>query len=329
MKKIFCLILIFIIVNFYVFSISLADGGLFPYGLYKDIYEPNQLAMIVFDDMVEKIIFQVDYEGDADDFAWVIPVPGYPKLFPVEDEIFYELHELTKSIPPSSFGCGWGAGAPLPGLEGEGVHVWEENQVGIYHTSTLSASDPNSLVEWLNDNGYAFPTQGQEILDYYVQKQWFFVAMKIQGEGMTDSFDYYTGAIQPIGITFFSDEMVYPLKISSVNVPLWGTEVLIYAFSDDRVTFPGAKEEYNNIITPDELEEYPILQSLIDETFVLTKLRKTFTKNEMEDDLVLVPVPKYLILGNIIDLNCPVGQFILAIGIFIFLLKIKNRILKS
>jgi hypothetical protein len=297
--------------------------------LDRDIYEPNQLAMIVFDDVVEKIIFRVDYEGDVEDFAWVIPVPGYPKLFPVEDEIFYELHELTKPVPPWSFGCGWGLVPPASGDGDEGVHIWEENQVGIYHTTTLSASDPNSLVEWLNNNGYAFPIEGQEILDYYVQKNWFFVAMKIQSEEIVNNSEYYTGAIQPIGIMFFSDEMIYPLKISSVSVPLWGTEVLIYTFSDNRVTFPGAKEEYNKIVTPDELKEYPILQSLINETFVLTKLRETFAKNEMEDDLVLVPVPKYLALGNIIDLNCPVGQFILVIGIFVFLLKIKNKVLKS
>jgi len=328
MKKVFYLILIFIIVNFCVFSISLADGGLFT-PLDRDIYEPNQLAMIVFDDMVEKIIFQVDYEGDAEDFAWVIPVPGYPKLFPVEDEIFYELHKLTKPAPSWGFGCGWGMFPTAPEGGDEGVHVWEENQVGIYHTSTLSASDPDSLVRWLNNNGYAFPIEGQEILDYYVQKQWFFVAMKIQSDGIVNNSEYYTGAIQPMGIMFFSDEIVYPLKISALSAPLWGTEVLIYTFSDDRVTFPGAKEEYNKIVTPDELKEYPILQGLIDETFVLTKLRKTFTSEEMGDDLVLVPVPKYVVLGNIIDLNSPVGQFILIIGIFVFLLKIKNKVLKS
>jgi hypothetical protein len=323
MKKIFCLILIFIIVNFYVFSISLADGGLFTQ-LYRDIYEPNQLAMIVFDDMVEKIIFQIDYEGDAEDFAWVVPVPGYPKLFTVEDDIFYELHKLTQPPPPSSFGCGWGAGVPTPGLEdGEGVQVWEENQVGIYHTTTLSATDPNSLVGWLNDNGYIFPVEGQEILDYYVQKNWFFVVMKIQHEEIINSSENYTGAIQPIGIMFFSDEMVYPLKISSLSTPSWGTEVLIYTFSDERVTFPGATEEYNAIITPDQLEEYPILQGLIDETFVLTKLRKNFSAEEMDDDLLLIPVPKYITLGNIIDLNSPIGQFIFIAGIFVILLKIK------
>jgi len=189
----------------------------------------------------------------------------------------------------------------------------------------LSATDPNSLVVWLNDNGYAFPAEGQEILDYYVQQSWFFVAMKIQHEETMNSSENYTGAIQPIGIMFFSDEMIYPLKISTLSAPSWGTEVLIYAFSDERVTFPGATEEYNSIITPDHLKEYPILQGLIDETFVLTKLRKNFSAEEMDEDLILLPIPKYAALGNIIDLNSPVGQLVLIVGIFVFLLKIKKR----
>ena len=96
MKKIFYLILIFIVLAFYLAPVSLADGGFF-FPLYRDMYEPNQLAMIVFDDMVEKIIFQIDYEGDAEDFAWVVPVPGYPKLFSVEDDIFYEFIHQTNS----------------------------------------------------------------------------------------------------------------------------------------------------------------------------------------------------------------------------------------
>jgi len=86
----------------------------------------------------------------------------------------------------------------MPGEEDGGVHIWEENQVGIYQTATLSATDPNSLVGWLNDNGYAFPSNGQEILDYYVQKNWFFVAMKIQPEETTNSSENYSGAIQPL-----------------------------------------------------------------------------------------------------------------------------------
>jgi len=149
--------------------------------------------------------------------------------------------------------------------------------------------------------------------------------MKIQHEETINSSENYTGAIQPIGIMFFSDEMIYPLKISTLSAPSWGTEVLIYAFSDERVTFPEATEEYNSIITPDQLKEYPILQGLIDETFTLTKLRKNFSAEEMDEDLTLLPVPKYIALSNIIDLSSPIGQFILVTGIFIFLLKTKKR----
>ncbi|GAG70436.1 unnamed protein product [marine sediment metagenome] len=197
------------------------------------------------------------------------------------------------------------------------------NRAKVYFTDLRAKPGKNLL-----DNGYAFPIEGQEILDYYVQKNWFFVAMKIQHEEPINSSENYTGAIQPIGIMFFSDEMIYPLKISTLSAPSWGTEVLIYTFSDERVTFPGATEEYNAIITPNQLEEYSILQGLIDETFVLTKLRKNFSAEEMDEDLLLVPVPKYIALGNIINLNSPIGQFILLIGVFIFLLKIKKGIFK-
>ena len=326
MKKCFYIMVIFLAALFYMSLTSFANGGLFT-PLYMDIYEPNQLAMIVFDDMVEKIIFQVDYEGEAEDFAWVIPIPSYPYLFSVGDEIFYELHKLTQP-PPVIYGCGWGNGIPTPGLEDGGVHIWEENQVGIYDTTTLSASDPNSLIDWLNDNGYTFPTGGQGVLNHYIQKNWFFVTMKIQSGELIDNTEYYSGAIQPLGVMFFSEEMIYPMKISALSTPSWGTEVLIYAFSDNRVFFPGSMEEYYSSITPEQLAEYPILQDLIDETFILTKLRKVFTVEEIVDDLVLAPVPKYVVLGNIIDFNSPAGQFILIIIIFILCVKvvIKSRL---
>ena len=45
----------------------------------------------------------------------------------------------------------------------------------------------------------------------------------------------------------------------------------------------------------------------------------------MGEDLTLLPVPKYIALGNIIDLNSPVRQFVLIVGIFVILLKIKKR----
>ena len=45
----------------------------------------------------------------------------------------------------------------------------------------------------------------------------------------------------------------------------------------------------------------------------------------MDEDLLLVPVSKHIALGNIINLNSPIGQLVLLAGIFIILLKIKKR----
>ena len=66
----------------------------------------------------------------------------------------------------------------------------------------------------------------------------------------------------------------------------------------------------------------------MEETFILTRLRKVFTVEEIVDDLVLAPVSKYVVLGNIIDYNSPAGQFILIIIIFILCVKvvIKSRL---
>ncbi|GAB4117164.1 MAG: hypothetical protein Kow00103_13690 [Candidatus Caldatribacteriota bacterium] len=260
MQKIFGLILmVILLVNCFIFFSS-ADGGLITQ-LFRDIIEPNQLAMIVFDEMVERIVFQIDYEGNADDFAWIIPVPSYPKLF------------------------------------------------------------PKTLREWLNNNDYAFPEEGEEILDYYIQKDWFFIAMKIQLEEEEITGNDYSGVIQPLGVMFFSEKIIYPLKISTLSVPSWGTEVLIYVFSDERLTFNGAQEEYSALVTPLPLREYPILHNLIDEPFTLTKLRKNFIVEEMSEDLVFQVLKKNIKINSIFDFNSPLSQVVLFLSVFILILK--------
>ena len=73
-----------------------ADGGFFAlYG--KDIYQPSQKAVIIYDDTEEKeeLILQVKYEQGAEDFAWVVPVPDYPEVNEADAKLFEELHYLT------------------------------------------------------------------------------------------------------------------------------------------------------------------------------------------------------------------------------------------
>ena len=59
---------------------ALADGGFFAMREYYDVYQPSQKAVIVYEKGREDLILSVKYEGDADEFAWVIPVPNKPKI---------------------------------------------------------------------------------------------------------------------------------------------------------------------------------------------------------------------------------------------------------
>lgn len=208
---------------------AFADGALFP-DTDQDIHQPAQKAIIYHENGREDLILQVRYEGDSDEFAWVIPVPSYPTVDVSDPERFRSLAELTAIWVPAGYdiSCGF-IGAP--GDEEQLVDVWEEDAVGIYHYAVLSAEDPNALIDWLNTNGYVFPEDGQEIVDHYIAKEWYFVAIKInpgeEAEGLAE------GTIQPLKLSFDTDTILYPLEITSLSSRK--CEVLLYIIADQRV----------------------------------------------------------------------------------------------
>lgn len=144
---------------------ALADGGFF-IDIGKDIYQPSQKAVILYADGREDLILSVRYEGSADDFAWVVPVPSRPNVEVADPELFWELANLTRE-PVLYESDGF-----LPGMgsyEGPGVDILEEKVVGPYDVAILSAGDPSALMDWLNSNGYSFPEAGERIVEEYIR----------------------------------------------------------------------------------------------------------------------------------------------------------------
>jgi len=94
---------------FYILSVALilttpvkssADGCFvapkFVWDKHKDINEPTQKAIIVYDAGQEDLILQVKYEGPTDEFGWLIPVPNLPAVSKSSMKCFYELSQLCK-----------------------------------------------------------------------------------------------------------------------------------------------------------------------------------------------------------------------------------------
>ncbi|MFW6126137.1 MAG: DUF2330 domain-containing protein [Chloroflexota bacterium] len=209
----------------------LADGGFIASDPAEDIYQPSQKAIIVHQDGREDLVLQVRYEGDVEEFAWIVPVPDYPDVDVSPPELFEELAYFT-AVEAYDGGGGLFACLPAGGASKEShVDVWEEDSIGIYDYAILSTTDPQALVEWLNAHGYPFPHDGEEAIDHYVDKEWYFVAVRIhpgeEAEGLAQ------GTVQPLRLGFDSRDIVYPLKITSLSSDR--CDVLLYVFADDDV----------------------------------------------------------------------------------------------
>jgi len=278
---------------------ALADGGFFVSEVF-DIYQPSQKALILYENNREDLILSVRYEGNANEFAWVIPLPNYPDIDVSDPELFWELASLTRVIIPTE-GLSCGPMAPAGPVE-----VLEREVVGPYDVAILSAKDPTALVNWLNFNGYAFPEEGEEILDEYIKKEWYFVAASINtGEEATGLAE---GTIEPLKLSFDSDEIVYPLRITSLSSEQ--SEVLLYVFAEQKVVpkeyqflslnrpeqvinYAGNEEnifylEYEEQVSLEQLEFYYVLYelwttSLTGDEYHLTKLRAEVSADKMVD----------------------------------------------
>jgi len=260
-------------------SVAWADGCFFP-PIGKDITEPSQIAAIFYSDGQEDLIIQVSYEGDVEDFAWVVPVPSLPEIKAVNFELFIDLSSLTSQ----SYDYFPGNGRVFE----EEVMVYERKRVGSYDAATLSSEDPDSLINWLKENGYNFPEDARDIMGHYIEKNWYFVAMKISEEKQQELYpppQTPGGTIHPVRFSFKNNEIIYPLKISSINKG--ETQVLLYVFADHKQEAKGFETEFANWIEPQDVQYFLYLKPFIKEKVFLTKLRASFEQDEMENDVNL------------------------------------------
>ena len=231
---------------------AFADGCfVFRWNKQKDINEPTQKAILFHDQNREDLILQVKYEGPAEDFGWLIPVPGQPEVRQGSMRPFYELSRLTQEhfregVMTRAMSLTQG------GKEDQEVKVIEVKTVGAYEVAVLSSTNPSALADWLAAHHFSFPKEKQSVLDQYIQKHWFFVAARINPEGRgfvvksavrqpaTISSgtrkQLASGELHPIIISFPSEKCVFPLMISSVN----GTpsEISLYVLSAEPLVSP-------------------------------------------------------------------------------------------
>lgn len=285
------------------FSDAARADGCFITASKRDIAEPTQKALIVYQRGVEDLYLSVRYSGDVEDFAWIVPTPSPPRVTQASTKLFYDMGVFTNPVKSQRFGCGGFGGGGLGGGRG-GVEALERTQVGIYDTSVLDASDPRALVAWLNGNGYNVSPRIAGVLNDYVQRGWCFTAMRIdlkraqqsevakeggdkaeeKDESAKTAAKLRDGTIQPIHLTFRSNAAVYPLRISSLN---GGTsDLLLYLVTEGRPSVRGWNVSYQRALAAATVKGISSEMPWIERPMWLTKMSRVMPTPAMTDDLV-------------------------------------------
>jgi hypothetical protein len=219
---------------------AIADGCfVYHWDKKKDINEPTQKAIIVFDQGVQEMLLQVKYEGPAEEFGWVIPVPAKPEVTKGSMKCFYELSQLTQM----RIGLATLSAGDESKSNHKPVQVIETKTVGAYEIAVLSAQDGKSLEAWLSKNGFSVPKDKSGIVEDYVKKGWYFIAVRIGARDLqvrsarkAVGKQLAEGELHPLHIKFPTDQCIFPLKISAVNGK--PSEVSLYVISKEPLASP-------------------------------------------------------------------------------------------
>lgn len=291
-------------------QIALADGAPFPPS-NKYVTETDQKAVIVYENGTETMVLSVTFKGDPENFGWVIPIPSKPEVEKSQDELFTALADLT--APPA------GATETIPYLglgeketaEPLKVDVIETKKIDIYDITTVTSEDPTALSEWLSGHEYQIPKEASTILEEYTKNNWYFICVKIDLTKLTSTSkeQLKTGHATPLKIQFASEEIIYPLKLTSVIseyeslspdassssaglTPVPQVSILLYVFSDGKKTVPGFETKYANWVEKEGIEDLAITAQGENwykpktSKLYLTKFYRSMKTSEMTSDLV-------------------------------------------
>lgn len=203
-----------------------ASGGLFLSD--KPVGQAAERVIFAVDSQAGEITayIQLGYTGDAESFAWIVPVPGTPTVAAADMAAFNELSALTspRLIFPPPQDCF--TQPALSRVAGETVALVRPESAGSYESAVID--EPAALLAWLRGNGYQVAPETEPLIAAYAGAGMQFVAMKVEaGQGAQ--------AIQPVAITYRAAQPTLPIRLSAASASP-NTSITAWVFADHQAT---------------------------------------------------------------------------------------------
>jgi len=322
-------------VNSHPLTIGSRQSSYSGYDLYFDgLIDEVRLYNYIVNETKINDIYNLSQETQETDskqkyFGFIIPVPSKPEVEVVKDELFTSLEDLTKPV----------YGIPVPMMEIQNgmmgldtqerkepsVSVVQTKKADIYDLTVLEANDEEALRNWLKENKYYIPQDSEFVLKEYIEKGYYFVVAKVNPDSISTfvAGQIREGHLNPIKMTFTTDQPIYPLKLAGASMaetdtggttpdirikptPLYSdvydpqyyyrptyttTPIVIYTIAKDKQYLPGFSTEYAGYVEERKIEN--LATNSMDKPWTdvkgkkyVTKLSKYMTPYEMNNDLV-------------------------------------------
>ena len=235
-----------------------------------------------------------DFEGEAEDFAVVIPVPTMirreqinvgdraviehldaytaPRLVEYHDPdpcLRYEADEIMRN----SAALPAAAREAAQAARSRGVTIEAQYTVGEYDIMILSATESSGLVAWLNESGYQLPRGAERIVGSYLKQDMRFFVARVNLEEQAKSGYRY---LRPIQVAYESSRFMLPIRLGTLNAK-GKQELYVYA-----LTRTGRVEttNYRTVKLPSNFDVPEFVEDEFAEFYRTMFERQTLAHNE-------------------------------------------------
>ncbi len=211
-------------------------------------------AVLVRDGTSTTLTLAADVEGDATDFALLLPIPevltaedvqlvdpnlvDLVSIYGTPRAVVYTCDDaLSVSAPNLPIGCAGNIGCAakeFSGMDGFGdtgantVVIESAFTVGGYELVVLSAEQSGDLWSWLDQNGYAIPASGLPVLQEYIDQGVYFLAARISLDAAPDG----AMLLNPLQLRYNADAFALPIRIGTISAN-GEQEVVLHVFNEE------------------------------------------------------------------------------------------------
>lgn len=271
------------------------------------LFNKSSQVIVARDGNHTVITMSSDYQGDAKDFAMVVPVPEVLKesdIRVVQQYIFdkfdaytaprlveywdqnpcgnYMYNDIsTMTMPTAGVGRQTESMDDMASERDLGVTIKAKYTVGEYDILILDAKQSTGLKTWLTQNGYKIPEGAEEVLDPYIKDDMKFFVAKVN-LGQQRQLGVQT--LRPLQLQFNSSRFMLPIRLGMANAESGPQDMIVYTF-----TKKGRVEtaNYRTTLLPTdrEIPEFVMTDNLFGD-FYKACYEKAW-RNEGQDNVML------------------------------------------